>query len=82
MSNAIHISPIEVLALKKLAIIGGALARQLSGSAAIEQRALVGVLIEVADRADLANKLSDAKRQNVSSGRAAALSPSREDEGK
>jgi hypothetical protein len=51
----IEISPIEVLALKKLALINGALAQTLSGRAGIEQTALLSVLMDVVGRADLAN---------------------------
>ena len=54
MAN-IEINPIELLALKKLAVINGALAKSLSGSAAVEQTALLRVLIDVLNRAELAN---------------------------
>lgn len=54
----IEISPIEVLALKKLVLINGALAKQLGdGVAGREQTALLAVLIEVVNRADLANQM-------------------------
>jgi hypothetical protein len=53
---AIEISEIEVLALKKLALINGALAKELSGRASgREQVALLRVLIDVINRAELAN---------------------------
>ena len=52
--SKVEISPIELMALKKLAIINGALAKQLSGLAAIEQRALTRVLVDVITSADLA----------------------------
>lgn len=55
MAN-IEISPIEVLALKKLALINGALAQSISGQARIEQTALLRVLMDVTTRADLANQ--------------------------
>lgn len=52
----IEVSPIEVLALKKLALINGALAQSLSNQTARrEQTALLRVLMDVASRADLAN---------------------------
>ena len=44
---AITVSGIDILALKKLAIVSHALAGQLSGNAANEQRKLVGVLDEL-----------------------------------
>ena len=50
-----EITQIELLALKKLAVINGALAKSLSGTASIEQMALVRVLIDVANRAEVAN---------------------------
>jgi hypothetical protein len=51
----IEISGIEITALKKLALINGALAETLRDqTAAREQRALLRVLIEVLQRADLA----------------------------
>jgi len=52
--TAIEISPVEMMALKKLAIINGALAKQFTGIAAIEQTALVRVLIDVLNRAEVA----------------------------
>lgn len=53
----IEISPIEVLALKKLALINGALAQTLKDPGARrEQTALLLVLMDVAARADLANQ--------------------------
>lgn len=62
MSAAIEISPIEVLALKKLALINGALAQSLNDpTARREQSALLSVLMEVTARADLANKTSEAQ---------------------
>jgi len=52
----IEINGIEVLALKKLALINGALADTLKDqTAAREQRALLSVLIDVVRRAELAN---------------------------
>jgi predicted metal-binding transcription factor (methanogenesis marker protein 9) len=52
----IGISPIEVLALKKLALINDALARSLRDEGARrEQLALLKVLMDVTARADLAN---------------------------
>lgn len=58
MSRAIEISPIEVMALKKLALINGALAKTLTGTAAREQTALLSVLIDVVNRSELANATS------------------------
>lgn len=57
---AVEISPIEALALKKLAVINGALAKSISGQAAVEQLALTRVLIEVVNRADVQNGISKA----------------------
>ncbi|MDR9813071.1 hypothetical protein [Rhizobium hidalgonense] len=57
MGRAIEISPIEVTALKKLAVINGALAKTLTGVASREQTALLRVLIDVVNRAELANAL-------------------------
>ena len=55
MSRAIEISPIELMALKKLALINGALAKTLTGVASRETLALLSVLLDVINRADLAN---------------------------
>lgn len=53
----IEITPIEVLALKKLALINGALAQSLrEGVARSEQIALLRVLMDVTTRADIANQ--------------------------
>lgn len=57
---AIEITPIELLALKKLAVINGALAKSISGVASVEQTALTRVLIDVVNRADVANATSKA----------------------
>lgn len=55
---SVEINSIELMALKKLAIINGALADSLKDqTAAREQRALLLVLIDVVRRADLANAL-------------------------
>lgn len=54
MAN-IEITQVELLALKKLAVINGALAKSLSGQAAVEQTALTRVLVAVLGRADVAN---------------------------
>lgn len=54
---AVEITAIEVLALKKLALINGALAQSLTDpSVRREQTALLLVLMDVVARADLANK--------------------------
>ncbi len=54
----IEITAIEVLALKKLALVSGALAQILTDhNAAREQRTLTRVLIDVVNRAELANAL-------------------------
>jgi len=54
-----RIDPIEVVALKKLALISGALAASLSDySAAREQRSLTRVLIDVVHRAEIENAAS------------------------
>ena len=54
--SAVEISRIEVLALKKLALINGALARSLKDAGARrEQTALLRVLMDVTARADIAN---------------------------
>jgi hypothetical protein len=49
------IDDIELLALKKLAVICAALAQRLSPSAAREQKALTGVLMDVINRAEIDN---------------------------
>ncbi|TIL34262.1 hypothetical protein [Mesorhizobium sp.] len=60
---AIHITAIEVLALKKLALINGALAQSLKDQTARrEQMALLGVLMDVVARADLANQVKGGER--------------------
>lgn len=52
--TAVKISDIELLALKKLAVISGALAKSLSdASAAREQMSLTRVLVDVVNRAEL-----------------------------
>lgn len=52
----IAIHPIELLALKKLALICTALGQTIRDRrAAVEQRAMTKVLVEVIARADLAN---------------------------
>ncbi|MBX5143336.1 hypothetical protein HJB79_32070 [Rhizobium lentis] len=58
--TSIEISPIEVSALKKLVVINGALAKQLTGRAAHEQVALLRVLIGIVNRAELANAMEGA----------------------
>jgi hypothetical protein len=59
--SGIDISHIEVMALKKLALINGALAQSLKDPVAkIEQTALLSVLMDVASRADLANQTARA----------------------
>lgn len=52
---ALEISRVEVLALKKLAIICGALGKTLNGDAAREQLALTSVLVDVVRRAEAVN---------------------------
>lgn len=53
MSKPVTISSIEILALKKLAIISGALASSLTDqNSARELRALTKVLVDVIGRAD------------------------------
>lgn len=57
MSAKIEITPVEVLALKKLGLINHALSQSLvDPSSRREQTALLRVLIDVTTRADLANK--------------------------
>ena len=57
--SKITIEPIELVALKKLALISGALAQSLNDrTAQKEQTTLTRVLIEVINRADLANTLA------------------------
>ncbi len=52
---AVTISAVELMALKKLAVISGALAKSLSDpTAAREQTALTKVLVDVVSRADIA----------------------------
>ncbi|MCP2134551.1 hypothetical protein J2S28_001603 [Rhizobium sp. SLBN-94] len=53
---AVKISPVEIMALKKLALISGALASSLSdATAAREQNALTRVLIDVINRWDVSS---------------------------
>jgi hypothetical protein len=62
----VEISSIEVMALKKLALINGALVQSLQDpSAKREQKALLSVLMDVASRADLANLASCASIQEA-----------------
>lgn len=49
------IDALELLALKKLAVICGALAKQLPGQAGREQAALTSVLVDVVNRAEIDN---------------------------
>jgi hypothetical protein len=63
MSRAIEISPIEVMALKKLALINGALAKTLTGTAAREQTALLSVLVQVVHRCEVASAIEDAEEK-------------------
>jgi hypothetical protein len=61
----VEIGRIELLALKKLAIISGALAQSLrDASAAREQRALTSVLVEVINRADVSMARAALKRED------------------
>lgn len=54
--SAVTISPVEIMALKKLALISGALAGSLSdATAAREQNALTRVLIDVINRWDISS---------------------------
>jgi hypothetical protein len=57
---SIHITPLEVLVLKKLVLINHALGQTLKDNAGREQRALVQVLNDITLRADLANKTAGA----------------------
>ncbi len=60
VSGQISISAVELLALKKLALISSALASSLSDTtAAREQKALTRVLVDVVSRADIANASTD-----------------------
>ena len=54
--STVTISPIELLALEKLAVVGHALAGRIEGAAAHEQRALVGVLDDIIARAKRASR--------------------------
>lgn len=54
----IVIEPIELVALKKLAIVCGALGQTLSGQARTEQLALTKVLVDLCHRADIDNERS------------------------
>ncbi len=57
----IEISPIELLALKKLALINDALAKSFaSPTSRLELEALLSVLVSVTARADLANHTATA----------------------
>ncbi|MBO9108781.1 hypothetical protein J5288_08700 [Agrobacterium sp. S2/73] len=54
--SAVTISPVEIMALKKLALISGALASSLSdATASREQKALTRVLIDVINRWDVSS---------------------------
>lgn len=54
--SAVTISPVEIMALKKLALISGALAGSLSdATASREQKALTRVLIDVINRWDVSS---------------------------
>ncbi len=60
--SRIEITPVEILALKKLALINNALAESLRDfSAKAEQRALLRVLMDVTTRAELAIAKSEGK---------------------
>jgi hypothetical protein len=59
---AITIDKIELLALKKLAVINGALAKQFTGSTAREQLALTNVLVEIITRAEVDNASTEAMK--------------------
>ncbi|TPL40643.1 hypothetical protein [Mesorhizobium sp. B2-4-6] len=60
---SIEISAVEVLALKKLALINGALAQSLGNAQAKrEQTSLLLVLMDVVARADLANRVEEITR--------------------
>ena len=59
---SVTITKIELLALKKLAIINGALAKSFADpSTAREQRALTSVLVDVINRAEIDNATADAR---------------------
>lgn len=59
---AIVIDKLELLALKKLAVICGALAKAIKDPVASrEQKALTSVLVEVINRAEIDNATQDAK---------------------
>ncbi len=53
MAAPFHISPIELIALKKLSLVSKALATRLTGAAAREQDCLATVLREVIDRYEI-----------------------------
>lgn len=57
---AVEITKVELMALKQLALINNALAQKLTGRAAIEQTALVRVLVDVLGRADAAFAIKEA----------------------
>jgi len=60
----ITVSPVEVLALKKLVLINGALAKTLSARVSGEQLALTRVLIDVVNRAELAQAIAEGKGEH------------------
>ena len=67
MNATVEISPIELVALKKLALINGALAKSLRDEGARrEQTALLRVLMDVTARADLANHSKRVARKGAS----------------
>lgn len=66
---AIEITKLEVLVLKKLVLINHALAKQLSGTAAKEQQALVSMLNDIALRADADNHIAPVALQDGAEGK-------------
>lgn len=58
---AVVIDPIEILALKKLTLVCAALGERLSTGAALEQRALTRVLLNVITRAEIDNARAKAE---------------------
>ena len=62
----IVINPLELLALKKLAVICGALGKTLRiSSAGKEQTALTSVLVEVINRAEIDNACGNASAKSI-----------------
>ena len=61
-----RISPIEIIALRKLALVSKALATKLGGTAGREQDCLAQVLVDVLDRCEVAAAERSPDREGIS----------------